>query len=442
MPAFLLCDILSRVKFSFNLIVGHMNHALVYVLVTAIISFVVGIVAGPLFLPNETNNSIETETLAGARPEYYTCPMHPHIHEQHEGNCPICSMALVSKTVNPSASVTSDDANRPEVIVPSSVVNNFGIKKAKVIRGAISRNVRIYGYVNQIKKSDSQQLLAPVSGVVKRINYSLNGDKVANSDLILAIESNEMLQLQKDYLSALNANDVRTIRSIKHEFRQLGFTIDEQKQLAKARAPSGIYLLRAPYTGLLADFNIKLNQEVQAGDLLGSVTPLYSISTYAKVFETQWIWLKAGQPVSMFIRSFPGAIWKGEVRSVEDLAQSSTTAVKLFADFEENVTVNLRLGMQTEMIVATESKQDVLQVPSTSVIRTGSKNVVVVAKGDGRFQPVDVAVGLDNEEYTEIISGLSEGMEVVVSGQFLLDSESDLTAEFSRMKPPLQGHEH
>ena len=209
--------------------------------------------------------------------------------------------------------------------------------------------------------------------------------------------------------------------------------------MVKTNKPSNIYHLRYPDTGLLTVLNIKLKQEIKPGEIIGTLKPLYSISTYAKVFETQWIWLKPGQKISMSIRRFPGLTWEGEVRNVDDLGQSSTTAVKLIADFTENDKLDLRLGMQTEMTVYTESKNNVLLVPSSAVIRTGSKNVVVLAKDGGRFQSVDVVTGLDNDEFVEIISGLKEGMKVVVSGQFLLDSESELRAEISRLSSPMTG---
>ena len=115
------------------------------------------------------------------------------------------------------------------------------------------------------------------------------------------------------------------------------------------------------------------------------------------------------------------------------MAQSSTTAVKLTADFERNDKVNLRLGMQVQMSVATQSKEQALLVPNSAVIQTGSKNVVVVAKGDGYFQPVDVVLGLSNQNHTEILNGLDEGTNVVVSGQFLIDAQSEMNAGINRL---------
>ena len=419
-----------------------MNQSLIYVLVTVIIAFVFGIVAGPLILPNETNNSIETETLAEARSEYYTCPMHPHIHQQHEGDCPICGMSLVSKQLDKLPTLSDGSQLRPEVRVDSSVINNFGIKTTTVVRDNIYRNIRLYGYISKVKKPEDVYLKSPVSGIVKFINRSEEDNKFYKNEVIISLESDEILQLQQQYLTAADENDVRDMRVLKQKLSTFGYTFDELKALIKTSKPSNIYHLRYPDTGLLTKLNIKLEQEIKSGEIIGILKPLYSISAFANVFETQWIWLKAGQNIAMSIRRFPNLSWEGEVRKVEDLGQSSTSAVKLIADFKANDKLDLRLGMQTEMTVYTESKHNVLLVPSSAVIRTGANNVVVLAKSGGRFQPVDVVTGLDNDEYVEIVSGLEEGMKVVVSGQFLLDSESELRAGLSRFNSSTQGLEN
>jgi Cu(I)/Ag(I) efflux system membrane fusion protein len=417
-----------------------MNKSLVFVLVAAIIAFILGIVVGPLFFANEINNSIETEALAEVKVEYYTCPMHPHIHQQHDGDCPICGMSLVRKQLDDNLPVLNEaGTSQPEIRIDSSVINNFGIKTTTVLKDNIYKNIRIYGYINKVKKREDVFLKSPVSGVVRFINHSDEEDKFYKNEVIISLASDEILQLQKQYIKAVNENDVRTMRVLKQKLSTLGYTFDEIKQLSKTNKPSNIYHLRYPDTGLLTKLNTKLKQTIETGQIIGTLKPLYSISAFAKVFETQWIWLKPGQKISMSIRRFPGLTWEGEVRKVDDLGHSSTTAVKLIADFKANDKLDLRLGMQTEMTVYTESKNNVLLVPSSAVIRTGSKNVVVVAKSGGRFQPVDVVTGLDNDEYVEIISGLDEGMKVVVSGQFLLDSESELRAEISRFNSEVMG---
>ena len=419
-----------------------MNQSVIFILVTAIFAFIFGIYAGPLFSPDEINNSSNAEILEEVKAEYFTCPMHPHIHQQHEGDCPICGMSLVSKQVDDLPALNDGDKSRPEIRVDSSLINNFGIKTTAVVRDNIYKNIRIYGYVNKVKKPEDVVLKSPVSGVIRFINHSDEDNKFYKNEVIVSLKSDEILQLQKQYIKLVNEKDIKNMRVLKQKLSKLGYTFDELRTLIKTNKPSNIYHLRYPDTGLLTKLNIKLKQKIKSGEIIGNLRPLYSISAYAKVFETQWIWLKPGQKISMSIRRFPGLTWEGEVRKVDDLGYSSTTAVKLIADFKENDKLDLRLGMQTEMTVYTESKNNVLLVPTSAVIRTGSKNVVVVAKSGGRFQPVDVVTGLDNDEYVEIVSGLKEGMKVVVSGQFLLDSESELRAEISRFGSPVQGSEN
>lgn len=414
-----------------------MNKPLVFVLIAIIIAFVFGIVTAPLFSTKDTNKGIEPEALAEATAEYYTCPMHPHIHQEHEGDCPICGMSLVSKQLVDLPASNASDSLYPEIRVDSALINNFGIKTAPVVRDTIYKNIRIYGYVNKVKEREDIVLKSPVSGRVRYINHSDEDDKFYKNEVIVSLESDEILQLQKQYIKLADDKDVKNIRILKKKLSTLGYTFDELNTLIKTGKPSNIYHLRYPDTGLLTKLNIKLKQEIKPGEVIGTLRPLYSISAYAKVFETQWIWLKPGQRISMSIRRFPGLTWDGEVRRVDDLGHSSTTAVKLIADFKENDQLDLRLGMQTEMTVYTGSKNNVLLVPTSAVIRTGSRNVVVVAKSGGRFQPVDVVTGLDNDEQVEIVSGLKEGMKVVVSGQFLLDSESELRAEISRLSSPI-----
>ncbi|RDH86007.1 MAG: hypothetical protein DIZ80_00605 [endosymbiont of Galathealinum brachiosum] len=417
-----------------------MKKSVILILVTVIFAFVLGMVAAPLLSPNEVNN-IEAEVLADikteAKTEYYTCPMHPHIHQKHNGDCPICGMSLVSKQIENLSTLSDNDKLHPEIRVDSSVINNFGIKTADVVRDNIHKNIRLYGYINKVKKRDDVLLVSPVSGVVRFINHSDEENKFYKNEVIVSLESDEILQLQKQYLKVVNKNDVKNMRILKRRLSILGYTFDEIKLLIKTKQPSNLYHLRYSDTGLLTKLNVKLKQKIKSGAVIGTLKPLYSISAYAKVFETQWIWLKVGQKISMSIRRFPGLSWQGEVRKVDDLGHSSTTAVKVIADFKDNSKLDLRLGMQTEMTVYTQSKNNVLLVPSSSVIRTGSKNVVVVAKSGGRFQPVDVVTGLDNDEHVEIISGLQDGMKVVVSGQFLLDSESELRAEVARISSPV-----
>lgn len=417
-----------------------MNKSVFQIIVSIILAFSAGFFVQSFDITSDKKLKSEKE-IESIQSTFFTCPMHPHIYEQHEGDCPICGMSLVKKEIQ--AMNTGDKGNsQAEIYVSPSVVNNFAIKTSKVLRGNISKEIRIYGYVNKVKNSSSILLKSPVSGSVRYINKSHEENKYYKNEVIIALESNEILNIQKKYLESVKSNNLIVSRQLKQNLSKLGYTFDQLKALIKTRKPSNIFNIRLPDTGILLDSNIKLNQKIKAGQVIGKLQPLYSISVVSKVYESQWIWLKAGQQVVMKIRSLSGPVWNGEVRQVNDLGQSSTTAVKLFADFEKHKDSTLRLGMQTEMTVYGESKYNVLKVPSSAVIKTGLKTIVIIAKAGGHFKSIDVEIGLDNDEYIEIISGLKQGMKVVVAGQFLLDSESELRAEISRMQSLSQESEN
>jgi len=404
-----------------------MNRLSLKILLIIIIAFCVGVFTAPLF----TFNNIEKKSnivQTSLQNEYFTCPMHSHVHQLHEGECPICGMSLIKKKEE----ILTSSAY-PDVFIESQMINNLSIKTTKVIKGPISKNIKIYGYINHLRNIKPTYLKAPISGKIKSISIVDTESKLLKNDVIFTLESDEILQLQNHYLLAVQSNDIEQSRLLKNKLQKLHYTLPQLSQLVKSKLPSSTYIFRSPRAGLLTELSIKPQQYIKSGEVIALISPLYSISAYADVFETQWIWLKPGQKVSMSIRSLPSLNWEGEVRTVADLAESSTTSVQLLADFKTNLKGDLRLGMQTEMNVHTQTKSNVLKVPFSSVIQTGSRSVVVVSKGNGLFQPVNVEVGLNNDEYIEIISGLDAGMSVVTSGQFLIDSESALKTGLKRM---------
>jgi Cu(I)/Ag(I) efflux system membrane fusion protein len=259
---------------------------------------------------------------------------------------------------------------------------------------------------------------------------------------MLDLDSAEVMKLQQDYLQAILDNDVVNIRLNKQKLVNLGFSLVDLKSLVRSQQPSGMLTIRYPETGYLQQMDVVPGQTLNPQQRIGVFKPAYALTAVARVFESQWTWLKPGQKVIMSNRAHPGVQWQGEVRKVDELGNSSTTSVKLEADFEASDEVELRLGMQTEMDVFTESRADALQVPTPAVIYYGTRSLVVIDRGDGHFQPVDVRTGLRNEEYTEILSGVDETMKVVVSGQFLIDSASSLEADLTRLDSGEQEHGH
>jgi Cu(I)/Ag(I) efflux system membrane fusion protein len=171
---------------------------------------------------------------------------------------------------------------------------------------------------------------------------------------------------------------------------------------------------------------------VMAGAPLFRINGLSTVWVNAEVPEAAAAQLRAGTPVEARTPAVPGTVFTGKVSAILPEVNPATRTIKARIEIA-NPNGQLVPGMFATVAFAPAARKDVLLVPSEAVIETGKRSVVVVAQGDGKFAPVDVEVGLDSHGQTEIRKGLQAGQKVVVSGQFLVDSEANLKASTTRM---------
>jgi Cu(I)/Ag(I) efflux system membrane fusion protein len=150
------------------------------------------------------------------------------------------------------------------------------------------------------------------------------------------------------------------------------------------------------------------------------------------VFEQQLAWLKPGLSAEIRAPAQPGKVWEGRVDYIYPELDPRTRTLKVRLSFP-NPEQALRPNMFTQVVIYGGPKHDALWAPREALIVTGEREVIVKSLGKGRFQPVDVVTGMRRGGKVEILSGLEEGDEIVVSGQFLIDSESSLQASFMRL---------
>ena len=171
---------------------------------------------------------------------------------------------------------------------------------------------------------------------------------------------------------------------------------------------------------------------VMAGGPLFRINGLSTVWVNAEVPEVAAAQVRPGNSVEARTPAVSGTVFKGKVSAILPEVNPTTRTIKARIEVA-NPNGQLAPGMFATVSFAPAARKDVLLVPSEAVIQTGKRSVVVVAQGDGKFAPVDVEVGLDSNGQTEIRKGLQTGQKVVVSGQFLVDSESNLKASATRM---------
>jgi Cu(I)/Ag(I) efflux system membrane fusion protein len=153
-----------------------------------------------------------------------------------------------------------------------------------------------------------------------------------------------------------------------------------------------------------------------------------------EVFEQQLAWVKPGLSAKIEVPAYPGQIWQGKVEYLYPELDPKTRTLKVRLQFP-NPDQRLKPNMFAQVIIDGEPRSGILKIPQEALIVTGERKSVVVALGNGQFQPVDVTTGIQREGEVEILSGLQQGQQVVVSGHFLIDSESHLQASFLRLSP-------
>ncbi|MFI9653470.1 efflux RND transporter periplasmic adaptor subunit [Guyparkeria sp. GHLCS8-2] len=373
----------------------------------------------------------------------WTCPMHPQIIEEEPGSCPICGMDLVEKDY-PAAEIgageatsTSNAPNRPQApSFPAVSVSPITVQHMNVVIDAaqkrpLTETIRTVGTVGY-----DEDLLAHVhprsKGWVERLEVASIGASVKKGDVLFEYYSPDIVSAQQDYLVALRRGMSDLIDSTRARLELLDVpesVIDAVRRQGKVQRT--IPLL-APQDGYVAEINLREGMYIQPGLDLYTIARRDRVWVNVDVLERRMQSVHEGQQARMQVDGLPGREFEGTVDFVypELDPQSRTLRVRLAFDNEDG---QLRPNQFAEVTLMPEKSPPVLTVPSTAIIPAPGGARVVVRTGEGRFRPVAVQTGAESGGYTEIVSGLEAGEQVVASGQFLIDSESSVQASFLRL---------
>jgi Cu(I)/Ag(I) efflux system membrane fusion protein len=239
---------------------------------------------------------------------------------------------------------------------------------------------------------------------------------------------------QEEYLLLRRGGkDAGLAEAARNRLVLLGMSAEQIGLLEKSGKPQTRITLRAPIDGVIAELGVREGMTVAAGAMLFRLVDLSTVWVNAEVPEAQGAWLKPGTAVEARVPSSPGQVFRGRVSAILPEVNSATRTLRARVELA-NPGGRLKPGMYATLAFAEGAGAQALIVPSEAVIRTGARSVVIVAEGEGRFRQQEVEIGFESGGKTEIRKGLAEGDKVVVSGQFLIDSEASLRAAGTRME--------
>ncbi|MGH8530759.1 MAG: efflux RND transporter periplasmic adaptor subunit [Nevskiales bacterium] len=404
----------------------------------------------------------------------YTCPMHPQVKSDKPGNCPICGMKLVKAKQSETPAKQEPrvlywyDPMRPEqhfdvpgkspfmdmelvpkyaeeaggigsVTIDPRVVQNLGIRTASVERGEISKAVRVAGSV-MANENRIEVVQNRTAGWVEKLHVRAVNDPVRKGQILAEIYAPELLAAQEEFLLAqrMAAQDARNqslVEAAHGRLRLLGLGEGQIAHLQTSGQPTRRVSVYAPINGIVMELGVREGAQLSPGMSLFSLVDLSSVWIIAEVPEAQAAQLSAGFPVMATVAALPRTGFGGKVDYVYPEVNPETRTLRLRAVFP-NPKLLLKPGMFAEVVLGQSELRSALLAPSEAVIRTGTRATVILAEGEGRFRPVEVQTGGEREGKTEILAGVEEGQQVVVSGQFLIDSEANLRGALTRLAPP------
>jgi len=323
----------------------------------------------------------------------------------------------------------------PEVVVRS------GIRTEPVQYRRLVREIQTVGEITYDERG-VKVVSAWVGGRVDKLYVNFTGVRVKKGDPLAELYSPELLSTQEEYLLALKTKkeimslgtkaSIRSATSLAnaaHERLFLwGITEEQIARLEKTGKVSTHMTIHAPIEGTVIHKKVLEGQYVKTGDALYTIADLSVVWALADIYEYELDWVKVGQKVSISTPTCPGVPFTGKVSFIDPFLNVKTRSVKVRMDVV-NPKCLLKPGMFVDArLEVPYADRPVLSIPYTAVLDTGVRKVVYVEMSKGEFMPVEVKVGPRAGRYLPVLSGLKEGQQVAVSGNYLIDSQSTLGA--------------
>jgi len=425
---------------------------------------------------------------ADATKPLYQCPMHPTITSDHPGDCPICGMKLVEvkgaakdsaqigrplghqilfyrSPMNPDQTsptpkkdemgmdyipVYADEAagGSPKVTGLATVTIDparqqlIGLRTATVTSGSVAGSWRTTGRV-QVDPTRVRKTNIKVNGYIDRLYVDFVGRPVRRGQPLFSIYSPDLLAAENEYVLALQTRDalVRAgasdqngaalVDAARRKLELWDVPRGEIGRLEKTRKPSRTLTFVSPVAGVVTAKTVVQGASIAAGDAPFEITDLGEVWVMADAYEGDLARVRVGMPAVLTLQAYPGRTFQGKVVFIDPILDPSSRTAKVHMHFSNPGAV-LKPEMFGEVVLEGHERQG-LRIPADAVVRAGTRDVVFVALGEGKFTPREVQLGDKSGSEVEVTSGLTAGEQVVTRANFLIDSESQLRASLAAL---------
>jgi Cu(I)/Ag(I) efflux system membrane fusion protein len=375
------------------------------------------------------------------QPLFYRNPMNPSV------TSPVPAKDSMGMDYVPVyAEGDNDDKDAAGTVkVDPVVTHNIGVRTAAARRTSITRAIRAVARVD-FDEQGMARLHPKTEGWIEELRVDKTGEHVEKDAILLSIYSPRLVSTQQEYLLALDNlqalksspfDDIRRgaeelVVSSRERLQLFDVPEHQIRELEQTREIQKNLHIHAPVTGTVISIGAREGQYVTPTTELYMVVDLSRVWVYADIFEYELPWVQVGDEVEMTLAGIPGRTFTGELDYIYPYAESRTRSIKVRLAFD-NPELLLKPEMFAEVVIKSDKLVDTIVIPSEAVIRSGQSDRVFVVRAPGKFEPVMVELGFQSAGQVAVLAGIEEGDEVVVSAQFLLDSESSLREATMKM---------
>lgn len=332
------------------------------------------------------------------------------------------------------------------VSIDPLTVQNIGVRTARAELRTMARMINTLGRV-VFDEQHLYRLHPKTEGWVETMRVNTTGEEIRRGDILLSFYSPQLVSTQQEYLLALRnleTLEASPFRDVSRGARELVDTSLERlrlldvpehqiEELRQTREVKKQLHIHAPASGVVTHVGARDGQYITPKEELYTIADLSKVWVLVDIYEDELPWVQVGDPAEMTVLAIPGEVYRAELTYVYPYAERQTRTVKARLEFA-NPDRRLKPDMFANVSIRASARSDVVAVPAEAIVRSGLREKVFVVREPGSFEPRDVVVGVNAEGYTELRHGVAAGEEIVVSAQFLIDSESNLREATAKMQ--------
>jgi len=419
-----------------------MNNRTVFTIFGMTVALLGGLIGGYWFAGTTSEPAMPMSAADAARkPLFYRNPMNPEI------TSPVPAKDNMGMDYIPvHADEDSSESPAGTVRIDPVTTQSMGVRTATAEQRTLSRDIQTVGRVDY----DEQRIIRlhpKTEGWIEELFIETTGQAIKKDEILFSIYSPQLVSTQQEYLLALHHletlrespfEDVRggaesLVATALQRLQLLDVPMHQIEDLKSTRQVKKLLHIHSPEKGTVINVGVREGQYVTPQTELYFIADLSRIWVYVDIYEDELPWVRVGDQAEMQVEAIPGTTFEGQLTYIYPYAERQTRTIKARLEFA-NDDLLLKPDMFVNVVIRAQPQANVVAVPSEAVIRSGVREKVFVVNEPGKFEPRDVVIGVSSEGWTEISDGIEPGEQVVVSAQFLIDSESKLREAVSKMR--------